>query len=331
MLNVTQATGSGVALSANLELLSVMREMVTDILNTPTMTNGFVDSRNSTIFKNETAYDGIVRKYGMIGGGLFERTAEFENFKTDAIRTTPSIVFTDEKMTKRIPISWEAANYSDLPKNMGIITTAFTDMAKMALVTINEICASVYLNSFVTLGADGVPMLAATALTGTTHPGFGDNVFGAAVPGTLSQTDIEEAITALEIMPNRAGQEGGFDPIAVLTTIEGFSTVNTVLDSKTIIGQDNPGVVSYVSNYYGLPVHRMRKIKAANVANMPDGYTNIAWILSSEHSVFKAEAHPLETWVQGYKETSNAETNLMGIIHYIAGFYDGLGITAVVW
>lgn len=327
-LNVTNAGGSGVGLSNNLELISVMREMTTDIFDKPYLNNGYIDSTNATVFKQMSAPKGILNWYTITGGGLFERTSEFENFKTDAIRTNPVISYTEEKFTKRIPVSFEAVAYGDI--DMGFISLISAEMGKAARATLNALCASVYLNSFVTLGADGVPMLAATALTGNTHA-FGDNVVAAATAGILTQTDIQAAVDAMLVMKDRSGLKfGGFAPVAFLTQPADFGRVNELIDAKVDLTTNNSGSRSYVSNRYGVPVYTMAEL-SGTVANLPVGYTSVMWVISGGHSVFNATATALRTWVQPMEQTSNAEENYMGLFHNIVGFYDGLGIVGLVF
>lgn len=330
MINVTNAAGSGVGLSNNLELISVMRDITSDIFNKPYLSNGYIDSTNSVVFKQVSAPKGVLNWYSVLGTGYFEKTSEFENFKTDAIRTTPVITYSEEKFTKRIPVSFEATAYADI--DMTFVRMISEEMASAARATINLLCANVYLNSFVTAGADGVSLLASTALTGSTHA-FGDNVVAAAVAGlaNVTQADIQSAVDLLLTQGNRAGTRfGGSGPVAFLARPSDFGRIRELLDSKTIVGQDNPGVMSYVSNSYGVPVYTMAELSAA-VPSIPVGYTSVLWVVSDKHSVFNATATALRTWVQSMEQTSNAEENYMGMFHNIVGFYDGLGITGLVF
>lgn len=329
-LNVNLNGGSSTGLSNNLELISVMREMTTDIFNKPYLSNGYIDSTNSTVFKQMEAPKGVLNWYAVTGGGLFERTAEFENFKRDAIKTAGLKSFTEEKFSKSFPVSFEATAYADIDMNFVSIITS--QMAKSARSTLNTLCASVYLNSFLTLGADGVPMLAAQAITGNTHT-FGDNLTQAAVLGlaNLTQADIQAAIDSMLISKDRSGNLfAGNTPTAILTRPSAFGRVNELLDSKTIVGQDNPGVISYVSSRFGIPVYTMAEL-SGTVANLPAGTTDVLWIVSDNHSVFNATATALNTWVIPMNMSINAQETFNGMFHNIVGFYDGFGIQGLVF
>lgn len=332
--NVINPVGSSIGLSNNIELISVMREVSTDILNSTPRNPGYINASNAIAFKQFDAPMGVYNHFAIQGGGLFEETAEFENFKTDALKTLPVVQFSQEKRTKRIPISFEAVKYAEAGDYSMLSLTA-ADMGRKGRKTLDKMGSEVYKNAFVTLGVDGVPMLAATAITGSTHPGFGDNLVAAAVAGlaNLAQTDIEGALTLMTTMPDRSGTVAGHEPVAILVAPEALATFSRLIDSKTFTDQANPNVINYISNTYGIQLISMPELspRYGAYANIPAGYTGVAFVLSQDHSIFNATSTGLSTWIQDYTSTSNAETNYMGLIHNIFGFYDGSGVVGLLY
>lgn len=333
--DVTNAGGSSLGLSNNPELISVMREVVTDIMNKPIRSYGYTNVYDAEIFNQEVEPSGIVNRFAVQGGGLFEDTKEFENFKKDALKTLPLLSFVQDKKTKNYPISWEAANYAQMGQYSAIKLTA-EEAGRAAKATLQKMGASIYSNAFSTLGADGVPMLAATAITGTTHPGYGDNLVAAAVAGLTNVTlaDIDNLINTMLLTPNRQGSApAGFSPSVLLVAPEAMNHFNTLLKSMTTTGQDNPNVINYIANTYGIRVATMQELspKFNTIVNIPVGYTGVAFLLSDAHSVFNAVASPFEAWIQDYHISSNAQYNYMAMFHNIFGFYDGFGICGLVY
>lgn len=101
--DVTNAAGSAMTLSANPELISVMREVVTDILNKPITAYGYTNVFDPEIFEQMSEPTLIVNKFGIQGGGLFEDTKELENFKKDALKTLTTSFFRSRQESKNVP------------------------------------------------------------------------------------------------------------------------------------------------------------------------------------------------------------------------------------
>jgi hypothetical protein len=339
--DVTNAAGSAMTLSANPELISVMREVVTDILNKPITAYGYTNVFDPEIFEQMSEPTLIVNKFGIQGGGLFEDTKELENFKKDALKTLPLLSFVADKKAKMYPISEEYARAAQMGNysKMGLVAA---EAGRAAKATLQKMGATVYANSLTTLGADGVPMLAATALTGNTHPGYGDNLVASAVAGLANVTlaDIDNLINLMLLTSNRQGSApAGFAGRVLLVAPEAMNHFNTLLKSMTYVGQDNPSVINYIANTYGIRVATMQELSSkfnpiAGISSITIGgtpATGIAFLLSDAHSIFNAQGIPFEAWIRDYKQSDNFQDNYMAVFHNIFGFYDGFGVAGLVY
>lgn len=224
------------------------------------------------------------------GVGYFGVRAEEQDVPQDTPRITDKGTYEVLNFSKQVDIT---KNFFD-DSMFDAVAEMMEDFGNMARVTRDNVAFGIYRNAFTTtLTVDGAPLISAA------HTNINGDTIDNEISGALSESTLNDAITALIEQKNQAGVIRGYQPGCLLVPPALFKTASEITDSELRSGTDFNDINVY-SFKYGIMVKQSPYLGAAN-----QGSDTSWFLLSTRHNVYRWERLDLQTDLVDYKYQRN--------------------------
>lgn len=251
---------------------------------------GHVTAESSMVFKQDTADSSAVIWELFKGSGAWEDTVEEQELPEGTPRVGNQKTFNVAKFAKSIRIPKE---FFDDNKHSSY-EKMVANFARRARTTRDRNAMAAFRNHSSITTSDGV------AFGSASHTNLnGDTVSNLLTSSALTETTLNNAITALLEMKSQDGELDGFMPKTLLVPPKLFKTASEITKSEKRSGTANNDINVY-SDAYGIYVATSQFLGAAA------GGSDTTWfLLSDDHSVTRFVRDAVSTDLVDYKFSSN--------------------------
>ncbi len=245
------------------------------------------------------------------GVGLWEETAEQEEYKGDTPRVNDKITFSVSKYTKKVNISEEFME----DEQFSVVRNMVRNMGNKGRITQQRNAMAIFRNAASsTITSDGITLLSSS------HQNLHGDTIDNLIDSTFDESSLNTAITALMEQKDQAGDVVGHEAKVLLVPPALYKTAVEVTESELRSGTANNDKNVY-SSKYGLKVYQSPYLGAA-----AGGNDNAWFLLSGEHSIMRWVRVPIETKMLSGDYQENGDSVYRGRFREVYGAisYEGI-------